>query len=1191
MPLGATHLLVGLLLLCCHRGYCDSGTSYDGCQKDHLVLKCSNIADGIRTSSSSAITTNLDCLDLSAHLVSLNHTIYVQANASIRLAALTLQLSHLDIIVCPSILFNVTLATELIVLSASTFRIQPASLSTSLKHASLPVIHWQDPFFNTPRSYTTVPTSLTKRSVQLTFRNARFEGSVYLTDVQIRQSASKQPSFNPSCATVYRSGLSTVLQGSPQATTVNLEHCNIIGLNDTLIQLPSTTQLHLTFVAVHASNGCHGVHLNGTAKTTFEEVLVRSSDAAQPGRQRVGVAHHGQQFRAEKLTVFGFDFGIIYNVTAQEYTSMHDVIIDTCAVGFEVADFSFAGSVFGLGALDLVNLTIKNATNVSIVLDGRNLLLQNTALVNTGEIGVLVRNGLPWRRELHNTANLPGDTCKYKEFINARTTNIVNLTVVSRASNTIALAMMAESSNIISGISVLDAAADNPGVLVAWPETAYLAFGNRSFSPASTVRTALRNVIHSPGTLSVRFPSKALAVGLLDLDGSLTGQQETYLTSRAPSLALTEPTVTKFDVKVQGEADACVLDEPSCRFVRIILVDQETDAQYHFPSFNSTIAINVSKGKGLASIEFSANRDYIEFPARVNQTYYASSLSSSEIFGALEVQDLSRYDFVILARDEAMFGPHPKFCGTVPASGDGEMVQHNQNNFYLQFRELPLLASKPSSEAIRRSPSTVMYRHDGLIHSYLRQPSASCSSLVSINEEHGVADASECDHVTPKNEFSCIKYHDLEVFHASELAHEYGLKSAWVRAKPEPGADEVAVYVQTDHGPMTHFVDASLFRTRYLWFMIEDAPDEVNAEIPVGTGPDGIRCESWLPRQAMPLEALRESRHRRDRVQAAFDEPHNKGRATSSTALTAWMGGAASVLVLVMGLFKMLQRPSSIDSQTSQESDSSVPYSPFSQEQLDKLVDIEREMNECIVANVRDRFMTLASEWSCDLESPMTSASPALVAVQLGHHVALELLLARTEQVAHLADEQGKTLLHWACQLNELKCIDLLLPRCSAAPVTYTIHLTPLHLAVSEDNAAAVDLLVRTLPAERRAVWLQARSAAEETALDMAKRLQLDDIAELLSRDAASSSDSSDPSLSKAKRQAIQRASWHRREGKRRSQQDELEAKVVKLQASNSLAGIAISSVKGDLARLQKLQGQEPLNDPRQLPDVNMVIS
>ena len=82
------------------------------------------------------------------------------------------------------------------------------------------------------------------------------------------------------------------------------------------------------------------------------------------------------------------------------------------------------------------------------------------------------------------------------------------------------------------------------------------------------MRTVFVNVIHQPKTLSVRFPTTSqLAVGVLDMDGSLTGVQETYLTSQASTLALQgrQTSVLDLDVQIKGAADACLLDEVGTR--------------------------------------------------------------------------------------------------------------------------------------------------------------------------------------------------------------------------------------------------------------------------------------------------------------------------------------------------------------------------------------------------------------------------------------------------------------------------------------------------------------------------------------------------------------------------------------------------------------------------------------------------
>lgn len=65
----------------------------------------------------------------------------------------------------------------------------------------------------------------------------------------------------------------------------------------------------------------------------------------------------------------------------------------------------------------------------------------------------------------------------------------------------------------------------------------------------------------------------------------------------------------------------------------------------------------------------------------------------------------------------------------------------------------------------------------------------------------------------------------------------------------------------------------------------------------------------------------------------------------------------------------------------------------------------------------------------------------------------MELLLERNPQISSLVDDAGKTLLHWACQLDERECISLLLPLCRNVPITHTTMLNPLHLAVTEANA------------------------------------------------------------------------------------------------------------------------------------------
>jgi hypothetical protein len=46
----------------------------------------------------------------------------------------------------------------------------------------------------------------------------------------------------------------------------------------------------------------------------------------------------------------------------------------------------------------------------------------------------------------------------------------------------------------------------------------------------------------------------------------------------------------------------------------------------------------------------------------------------------------------------------------------------------------------------------------------------------------------------------------------------------------------------------------------------------------------------------------------------------------------------------------------------------------------------EAEMSECIAANIRDRFVKLVDEWTCNPHIPMTTLNPALVAVQLVRH-------------------------------------------------------------------------------------------------------------------------------------------------------------------------------------------------------------
>jgi hypothetical protein len=119
------------------------------------------------------------------------------------------------------------------------------------------------------------------------------------------------------------------------------------------------------------------------------------------------------------------------------------------------------------------------------------------------------------------------------------------------------------SSNVISGVAVLDASIQQPATLITWKETPYTAH-RRVLLPASSVRTVLRNIIHQPNTLLLAFPAIVpLAVGLLDMDGSLTGVPQTYLTSQAPSLARQDAQYlnSQFKVRIQGAAESCVLDE------------------------------------------------------------------------------------------------------------------------------------------------------------------------------------------------------------------------------------------------------------------------------------------------------------------------------------------------------------------------------------------------------------------------------------------------------------------------------------------------------------------------------------------------------------------------------------------------------------------------------------------------------
>jgi hypothetical protein len=281
------------------------------------------------------------------------------------------------------------------------------------------------------------------RPVQLNLQQALVGGNVLLADVTIRQLASVQASL--SCTVLLRNALPTIAPAAFKSNpTLQLERCDVMAKHADFVILPSTSEVTLAFVSIHAGTRCHGVQLNGVAKAVLEEVLVRGTDKPTTPAHRVGVLHNGQRLRADKLSVYGFDFGIAYNVTAQEYTDLHNIVIDTCAVGLEVVDFRFPMSAFGLGALDLITVTVYRARNVSILLDGRSLLLQNAVLIDTGEIGVLVHNTLPWRRELHNTANLPAEQCKYDAFVKAPISNIVDLTVVSRQEATDVVVLMTE---------------------------------------------------------------------------------------------------------------------------------------------------------------------------------------------------------------------------------------------------------------------------------------------------------------------------------------------------------------------------------------------------------------------------------------------------------------------------------------------------------------------------------------------------------------------------------------------------------------------------------------------------------------------------------------------------------------------------------------------------------------------------
>ena len=57
----------------------------------------------------------------------------------------------------------------------------------------------------------------------------------------------------------------------------------------------------------------------------------------------------------------------------------------------------------------------------------------------------------------------------------------------------------------------------------------------------------------------------------------------------------------------------------------------------------------------------------------------------------------------------------------------------------------------------------VVFLEGNLLLVHLQQRLGTCSSLVGINEERGVLDASECTSVTRENEFACTAFHDMEV--------------------------------------------------------------------------------------------------------------------------------------------------------------------------------------------------------------------------------------------------------------------------------------------------------------------------------------------------------------------------------------------------------------------------------------------
>lgn len=71
---------------------CALPTVYDGCSELHQPLDCTTLYSTVHAEARSAILTDLDCDGLSVQLAHQNHTIYVQANATIRLY---------DLKVCP----------------------------------------------------------------------------------------------------------------------------------------------------------------------------------------------------------------------------------------------------------------------------------------------------------------------------------------------------------------------------------------------------------------------------------------------------------------------------------------------------------------------------------------------------------------------------------------------------------------------------------------------------------------------------------------------------------------------------------------------------------------------------------------------------------------------------------------------------------------------------------------------------------------------------------------------------------------------------------------------------------------------------------------------------------------------------------------------------------------------------------